>query len=309
MKIAIASGKGGTGKTTVATALAETIPDSFYIDMDVEEPNGHIFLKPEILETKVYEEPIPQIDPDICTYCGKCADACIYSALSIVKSIKKIIFFKELCHSCGVCTYVCPVKDAIKEVPSRKGIINFGVTKKIQKENPKENVYNIKSNNRNLNYNKFNFIEGILDLGEPSAVPLISGINKILDSVEEKDRYFILDAPPGTSCPVVATLEKADFIILVTEPTPFGLNDLELTLSLVKDLNIPFALVINKLDKAKDLGQDFAKKHDLNIIGKIPFDINIAKNYSKGESILDLSPEIRKEFYNIYNYIKKYTIN
>lgn len=319
MKIAIASGKGGTGKTTVATALAEIIENSIYIDMDVEEPNGHIFLKPENIKQEIYEELIPQIDPNICTYCGKCADACIYSALSIVKSIKKIMFFKELCHSCGVCAYVCPVEGALKEVPTRKGVINFGYSEKIGKHSSNKNNFNsnnnepsnnksISDNNKKQNFNEnINFIEGILDLGQPSAVPLISGINKIIDNKYSnfKDKMLILDAPPGTSCPVVATLERADFIILVTEPTPFGLNDLDLALSLIKDLNKPYALVINKYDKENDIAIEFAKEKNIKIIAKIPFDLKVAKSYSKGNSILEVSAEIKEEFINIYDYIKK----
>ncbi len=280
MKIAVASGKGGTGKTTVAVALSLLIDNSIYVDMDVEEPNGKIFLKPEIKDSIVYNELIPKINEDICTFCGKCADACVYNAISIIKPIKKAMFFEELCHSCGACAYVCPVEGAIKEVDKRKGIINKGIFGK--------------SSN-------INFIEGILDIGEPSAVPLISGINKMIND----DKLYILDAPPGTSCPVVATLEESDYVVMVTEPTPFGLNDLKLALSIVKELDKPHGIVINKYEENNTLVNEFVRENDIEIIGTIPFDRKIAENYSKGIAIIDFSPVIKESFLNIIGKIEK----
>ena len=284
MKIAIASGKGGTGKTTVATTLAYLLSNLkskniIYVDMDVEEPNGYIFLKPEIVESKEYSELIPEINEDKCVYCGKCADVCVYNAISIIKPIKKAIFFEQLCHSCGACAYVCPVEGAIVEKPKRKGIINKGIFKLDHDENK-----------------KINFIEGVLDVGEPSAVPLISGINRIIDENNGKNFLYILDAPPGTSCPVVNTIESCDYVVLVTEPTPFGINDLKLTLDVIKDLKKDVGLVINKWDEKNLLAEKFAEENNLEIIGKIPFKKEIAKFYSKGELIQNLSDDIKNEF-------------
>ncbi len=281
MKIAVASGKGGTGKTTLAVALSALMPGSVYVDMDVEEPNGKIFLKPQITESMDFTQKIPEIQADKCTYCGKCADACEYNAISIIKPIKKALFFSDLCHSCGVCVYVCPEDGAIIEVDKSKGKINFG------KYGGSTSV---------------NFIEGILNVGEPSAVPLISGVNREL---KNNEGLFVLDAPPGTSCPVVATLEDVDYVVLVTEPTPFGLNDLKLALEVVRELGKPYGMVVNKHDLAYTQAESFAKENEVEIIGRIPFDRKIAQLYSEGLLLGEMSDKLKQELSSIVSVLER----
>ncbi len=272
MWITVASGKGGTGKTTVSVSLALAMENAVYVDADVEEPNGAIFLKPLIEKEIPYTELIPEIHTDKCTFCGKCADACVYKAIVILKPLRKAMFFPQLCHSCGLCAYVCPVKDALIEVPKEKGEIRFGHSEKLQ------------------------FIEGILNLGEASATPLIRGMKQYIP----KDKNVVIDAPPGTSCPVVEATEDSDFILLVTEPTPFGLNDLQLTVSAVREMNIPFGIAINKAEEKSTLIEDYAEREQIPILGKIPFERKIAEQYSKGVPViysLDNGKEIFAEIY------------
>jgi len=281
MKIAVASGKGGTGKTTVAVALSAMIPNAIYVDMDVEEPNGKIFLKPKIMEKRDFTQKIPEIQIDVCTYCGKCADACVYSSISIIKPLKKALFFQDLCHSCGVCSYVCPEEGAIIEKDKVIGVINFGSFAE------KDNI---------------NFIEGVLNVGESSAVPLISGVNRV---IQDKNALYVLDAPPGTSCPVVATLEDSDYVVLVTEPTPFGLNDLKLALEIVRKLGKPHGMVINKYDPSYMQAESFAKENHVEILGRIPFDKRVAEAYSQGLLLGEMSGDLRKELQTIIARLEK----
>ncbi len=273
MKIAVASGKGGTGKTTISTLLAYAGEDTQYVDCDVEEPNGRIFLKPDIEETLEYTELVPKINEDICTFCGKCSDACVYRALVVVGAIKKTMFFGELCHSCGVCKYVCPVENALIEVPKVKGKINIGKAGRID------------------------FLEGVLNIGEASAVPLIRGLKKYISD----EKTAILDSPPGTSCPVVETVEDADFIVLVTEPTPFGLNDLKLAVELTRDLKKPFGIIINKYDKNLHLINDYAERENIDILYRLKFSREFAKVYSNGTLPFD---SFESDFKNILYKIK-----
>ena len=273
MKIAVASGKGGTGKTTISTLLAYAGEDTQYVDCDVEEPNGRIFLKPDIEKTVEYTELVPKIDTDICTFCGRCSDACAYRALVVVGAIKKTMFFSELCHSCGVCKYVCPVENALIEVPKIKGKINIGKAGNIS------------------------FLEGILNVGEASAVPLIRGLKKYINN----EKTVILDSPPGTSCPVVETAEDADFLILVTEPTPFGLNDLQLAVELARDLKKPFGIIINKYDKNVRLIDDYAKKENIDILYRLEFSEEFAEAYSSGNLPFD---SLKDDFQNVLHKIE-----
>ncbi|TYB30350.1 MAG: 4Fe-4S dicluster domain-containing protein [Candidatus Mcinerneyibacterium aminivorans] len=281
MKIAVASGKGGTGKTTVSVLLYEYLDNYTYVDMDVEEPNGGIFVKPNIERREDFNKKVPDINENICTFCGKCADNCPYNALSIMEKAEKTLFFEDLCMSCGVCSYVCPVEDAIVEKNKKIGVINYGKGFKKSKE--------------------IDFIEGILDVGEPSGVPIINKINKKLDN----DKKYILDAPPGTTCPTVATIEKVDYVVLVTEPTPFGINDLKLTLEVVEELKKPHGLVVNKDDRDNDLIEKFLQKHNIDMLGSIPYDEDFARSYSKGESLLNSSERIKNSVVEIIKNLRK----
>ncbi len=254
MKIAVTSGKGGTGKTTVSTMLAYAAQNAQYIDCDAEEPNGHIFLKPKIEKTIPFTLPVPKINTDICTFCEKCSDACAYKALVIVPQIKKVMFFDELCHSCGTCSYVCPVEGALEEIDTEIGKIKFGKAGDID------------------------FVEGVLNIKEASATQLISRLKTYMDDT----KTVILDSPPGTSCSVVATLEDTDFAVLVTEPTPFGLSDLKLAVELVRDLKLPFGIIVNKHDDSVDIIEKYAKEENIDILYRLEFSEEIAKNYSKG---------------------------
>lgn len=278
MNIAVSSGKGGTGKTLISTSLTLSYPGSTYIDMDVEEPNGAIFIKPEIEKRIRFTVPIPEFNENTCTFCGKCAEACVYNAISVIPQANKILFFNELCHNCGVCSFVCPVPGTIVEKPKEIGTIKIG------------------NNNR--------FIEGILDIGVPSAVPLISGMKKYFP----KKGITIIDSPPGTSCPVVETVKDSSFVILVTEPTPFGLNDLELALEVVRDLGKPHGLVVNKHDKNNNSAREFAKEKGVKILLEVPFSRRIAQAYSKGKPLIDSNPEYRDTFKKLIERISAGTV-
>lgn len=260
MKIAVASGKGGTGKTTVAVLLASSIENSFYVDADVEEPNGHVFLKPSIEKVEEFSEPVPRIVEEKCTFCGLCAEKCPYKALVIIPQVKKSLFFPELCHSCGVCSYVCPVEGAIEEVLRKKGIIREGWAGEIK------------------------FMDGLLNVGEPSSVPLIRELKKRANSSEH---VIIFDAPPGTSCPVVETLEGVDFVLMVTEPTPFGAHDLSLALDVVEELGLPKGIIINKSGQGDEIIEELAAVRKTEILFRIPFSEEIARMYSRGELPVD----------------------
>ena len=282
MWITVASGKGGTGKTTVSVSLALALENGVYVDADVEEPNGALFLKPEIEKVVPYTEPIPQINTDVCTFCGKCADACVYKAIVILKPLKKAMFFPELCHSCGLCAYVCPVEGALTEVPKKKGEIRFGKSNGVE------------------------FIEGTLGLGEASATPLIRGMKKL---IPREGKNVVIDAPPGTSCPVVEAMEDSDFVLLVTEPTMFGLNDLKLTVSLVRELKLPFGIVINKAEEGNDLIDRYAEEEKIPVLGRIPFERSIAEYYSKGIPVIYALENGKTIFADMYKQIKEIAQN
>ncbi len=257
MKIAVTSGKGGTGKTTIATMLAYACDNPQYIDCDAEEPNGHLFLKPKIERVEPFNVLIPKINEDICIFCGKCADACVYKALVVMgEPLKKTMFFDELCHSCGACVYVCPVGGALVEVPDEIGKIKIGKTQHID------------------------FVMGELNIGEASATQLIASLKK---NYMNESKTVILDSPPGTSCTVVETIEGADYVLLVTEPTPFGLSDLKLSVELVRNMDLKFGIVVNKYEEGNTLIDEYAKEEEIEIIFRLPFSKEFAQSYSKGE--------------------------
>jgi MinD superfamily P-loop ATPase len=268
MIITVASGKGGTGKTLVSTSIALAIGSCTYIDLDVEEPNGHFFLNPKIKQEISFSTLVPEIDTAKCTFCGKCAEICAFNALAIIPALKRTLFFPELCHSCGHCSYSCPVDGAINEVRREIGKIRIGDTENLR------------------------FIEGRINVGEVSGVPLIRGI--VSDYIHDNE-LNIIDSSPGTTCPVVESMKNSDWVILVTEPTPFGLSDLKLTVDLTKDLNKKSVIVVNK-DTNNNIIDPYAKKQNIPVALKIPYSLEVQRNYSQGISLLDTLPGIKIKF-------------
>ena len=274
MVISIASGKGGTGKTTVAASLAYAINDCVYIDCDVEEPNGHLFLSPEIiLEEKIYKK-LPDIDYNKCTFCGKCTEVCEFNALINLKS--EIILFEEMCHWCGACKYFCPLK-AINETEKEIGILRNGTVNE-----------------------QLLFVDGILKIGEASAEPLIHETKK--NVVDHK--INIIDSPPGTSCSMIESIKGSDFCILVTESTPFGLSDLKLAVVVLQSIGIPFGVLINKYDPEFFELENYLNENIIEILLKIPFDRKIAESYSKGVLPVRNNKELENEFFKLINKIE-----
>jgi MinD superfamily P-loop ATPase len=275
MIISIASGKGGTGKTTIAVNLALSLPKGTVqlIDCDVEEPNSHLFLSPSIHQVTPVGIPVPRIDESKCTYCGKCAKVCEYHAIAVI--LKNVLVFDELCHGCGACSYLCPEK-AIFEVEREIGIVQEG------------------------NSDGTSFVNGVLNVGEPMASPLI---RKAKEKIQ-KDKIVILDAPPGTACPVIETVKGSDFCILVTEPTPFGLNDLELAVGMLEKLGISKGVVINKADIGDRGIWDYCKFKNIPILMEIPMDRQIAESYSRGIPIVVANSSYAPKFKNLFEKVE-----
>lgn len=254
MRISVLSGKGGTGKTTVATNLAKTL-EYTYIDCDVEEPNGFIFLKPRILDSKEVNVLVPAVSYDRCTLCGECVRACQFNALA--NTGKEIVIFEKLCHSCGACSLVCP-ENAVEEVPRIIGKIDTG------------------------KHNEITCIRGVLNIGEPMSGPIISEVK----SMGSGDNA-ILDCSPGSSCNVVKAIKDTDYAILVTEPTEFGLHDLKIAVELVIKMGIPYGVIINRGDEYCHLIEGYCDENNIQLLGNIPFDRRIAKLYSEGRLLVD----------------------
>lgn len=275
MIISIASGKGGTGKTTVATNLGISIDGGVqFLDCDVEEPDAHIFLKPRIKKTRVVSIPVPEIDESKCDFCGRCAEICAYNALAVLSD--KVLIFPNLCHGCGGCSLLCPRK-AIREVDKRIGLVEMDSGGKLQ------------------------FVQGRLDIGEMMSPPLIRAVKESIDPT----RTVIIDAPPGTSCPVIEAVKGSDFCLLVTEPTPFGLNDLVLAVEVLRKLTIPFGVVINRADIGDNKIESYCKENKIPILMKIPFDREIAFLYSQGIPIVQRKKEYAEIFLTMFSLVKE----
>lgn len=269
MRIAIASGKGGTGKTTVAASLARMVSarreDVTYLDCDVEEPNGHLFLRPDWDEVTPVHVPVPEVDADACTGCGKCRAICQYRAISIIK--RRVLLFPELCHGCGGCVRVCPV-GAIREVGREVGEVRRGMS------------------------GALHHVQGLLHVGEAMSPPVIRAARASVTG----DGVVLIDAPPGTACPVITAIRDTDFVLLVTEPTPFGLHDLALALDMVQALGIPHAVVVNRHDPDNDAARRFCAGRGVEILTEIPDDRAVAEAYARGMLPVERFREYRTLF-------------
>lgn len=275
--VAVASGKGGTGKTTVAANLAKLCAQAGgsvqYLDCDVEEPNGHIFLKPTIAETRDITVEVPAFDAEKCTGCGQCGQICQYGA--IVAIDKQVLIFEQLCHSCAGCWRVCP-SGALTPKPLKIGQLEVG------------------------RVDSLGFVTGRLEIGHVRTPSMIHHVKEWISP----EGLAIVDVPPGTSCPVVAALRGVDFVLLVTEPTPFGLNDLKLAVGLVREMKLPFAVVINRHGIGNQETEEYCRAEGIEVVATIPDDRRIAEAYSSGRMIVEAVPEARSAFDGLRDYVE-----
>jgi MinD superfamily P-loop ATPase len=286
MHIVVASGKGGTGKTTIAIALAQSLAGEqekgavFLLDADVEAPNVHLFLHPVLEAPEEFAPLVPDVDLDRCTGCGRCGVVCQYHAILAFPAAGEgeqptVLVFPALCHSCGGCALECP-EEAIREIPHRTGVLEKGWVGPIR------------------------FAHGVLDVGQAMASPLIG---RLKEWAQEHAGVVIVDAPPGTACPVVHSMHGADFVLLVTEPTPFGLHDLRLAVGVARELGLPVGVVINRDGIGDDGVEVFCREEGLPILLRIPFDRRIAEAYAGGGALLDVLPEYEVQFQELFHTI------
>jgi MinD superfamily P-loop ATPase len=277
MIVSVASGKGGTGKTLVATSLAISVEDRERVqllDCDVEEPNDHIFLKPVITGSEAVCIPIPEVDEKKCTYCGKCAEVCTYHAIAVFP--KNVLVFPQLCDGCGACSHLCPEK-AINEVGKEIGVVEWGQSGGVE------------------------FTHGKLNVGEAMPTPVIRRVK----AKANRDGVVIIDVSPGTSCPVVESIKDSDFCLLVTEPTPFGLNDLILAVETVRELRVPCAVVINRAGVGDREVEEYCLKEGISILLTIPLDAEIARLNSRGIALVEGMPQWKQSFIGLYGRIRE----
>ncbi len=296
MKLAIASGKGGTGKTTVAVSLAlslaaENLPAPLLLDCDVEEPNAALFLHPQIVEHCDVDQPIPEVDPAHCTLCGRCAEVCQYHAIAVIGS--QTLVFPELCHSCGSCARQCPA-GAIREIANVIGSLERGTAA------PPADLKKAK---------EISFAQGTLNVGQATAVPVIRQLKQWVlpeaGAATDQDRPIILDAPPGASCPVVETLRSADVALLVTEPTPFGLHDLQIAVQVARDeLGLPVAILVNRDSDGYTGVDDYCAAQNLPILMRIPLRRSVAEGIANGRALVTIRPKYQRRFVALWEKLK-----
>ncbi len=277
MIISIASGKGGTGKTLIATSLALSLKNNHKVqllDCDVEEPNDYIFMQPDITHQETVSILVPEVDKEKCDFCGQCAKVCVFKAIAVWG--KQLMIFPELCHGCGACSYICPTK-ALTEQPRSIGIIESGLAEGVS------------------------FVQGKLTIGEAMSPPVIRKVKTLISS----DGISIIDSPPGTSCPVITAVKDSDFCLLVTEPTPFGLNDLTLAVETVKELKIPCGVVINRNTDGENQVEQYCQQENIPVLLKIPLDTEIARQYSRGVTLVKGMPQWEKKFVELFEKIQE----
>jgi MinD superfamily P-loop ATPase len=271
IRLALASGKGGTGKTTLSTSLAATAAmrgmDAAYVDCDVEEPNGHLFLHPDLEEPMPVQVPVPEVDAEACTLCGRCGEVCQFGAIAALPNA--VATFPELCHGCGGCSMACPA-DAIPEVGRPVGRVEAGTAA--------------------VPGGALRFVHGVLNVGEAMAPPVIDAVLESAPQVA----LTVVDSPPGTACPMIAALRGSDYVVLVTEPTPFGLSDLRLAAETVEGMGIPYGVAVNRSDIGDDSVVRWCAESGVELLAQIPSSRRLAEAYALGELLSAASEEVRR---------------
>lgn len=271
MIIAVASGKGGTGKTTISVALSQALNEKVQLlDCDVEEPNAGLFLNLRNIKEQKVEVPVPIVNNNKCTFCGKCQDICQFNAITVLKD--KVLVFDDLCHSCGGCEKVCP-ENAISEIGKEIGTVSSALT------------------------HSLSFVQGKLDIGRAMSPPLIRAVKARID----EDVINIIDCPPGNSCPVITAVNGADYVILVTEASPFGLYDLTLSVDTIREISIPFGVIINKASQQYPKVNEYCANENIPVLLEIEESIEVARTYSNGGTLLDALPQLKDKLQNIVN--------